>query len=84
MSAEDGARREAERRYPNSPKWIDGFVAGAAWQAAQPVVVSAWRYDQAVEDVTVGSIADDAGYDPGEVVDHVISALGIAVTEDAP
>lgn len=50
---------------------------------ARPVVVSAEQYDRAVEDATLVSVAEDAGCFPSDLLDHVISALGITVTKDA-
>jgi len=94
---DDAARVEAERRYPH--KWhahdgyvvddvrIEPFVDGAAWQAAQPVVVSAEQRKEIakaisrahfdlIPDETARRQITTAGY---AAADATLAALGITV-----
>lgn len=61
--SDDAARVEAERRWPfrypngdwaNAGVKHDAFVAGAAWQAAQPVVVTAEQVEAAARAICEG------------------------------
>jgi hypothetical protein len=82
--SDDTARQEAERRYERlrHPRdWQrDAFVAGAAWQAAQPVSVSA---EQVREAVSVVLARGEWGDDEVTIQVEFLAALGITVTEEA-
>lgn len=86
----EAARQEAERRYPyKAPTYggrvlddarIPAFVAGAEWQAAQPVTVTAEQVEEATAALSRWMTENGQDILLAEGLTIALAALGIEVT----